>query len=164
MSENYYDGTSGTYPLSMPDTNSAYSVTLRPINETVSTPAMLRPSAITGDAYRVVSAFENREMAEVAEKLMRAIDQTLQIYEATGGNLDAIRPVRATLPEDGSIAMEWTNPDFRIGFNIETNPADSGWYLVTSQRLGEIGVHGQLASIEPASLASLAVNFLRANT
>ena len=66
--------------------------------------------------------------------------------------------------EDGSILIEWIFGDFRIGFNIEPNPNDSGWYLVSNKNLGEISASGYTSGIEIKNLILWLLNFILSNS
>jgi hypothetical protein len=66
-------------------------------------------------------------------------------------DLTDIPPICAHLSEDGSVLLEWIFSDFRIGFNIEPNPDESGWHLISNKRLGEIAVSKPL----PRNLARM---------
>ena len=54
------------------------------------------------------------------------------IEEKTGGH-GRIPPLNAYLDEDGSVLIKWSIGDFRIGFNIEPNIADSGWHMISNK-------------------------------
>lgn len=45
---------------------------------------------------------------------------------------------------DNSLLIEWNYNDFRIGFSIEPNIKESGWYLVSNENLGEYSESGVL--------------------
>jgi hypothetical protein len=91
------------------------------------------------------------------------IEEIVRALMATGVEVQNLPPVRASLEEDGSVLIEWMTQDFRLGFNIEPNPTDSGWYVVTSKRIGETGAHGFLSSTDKANLISLILRFIGSN-
>jgi hypothetical protein len=102
-------------------------------------------------------------MARTVKHLIDTIDEAVYAFVAVGDNIYALPPLRASLPEDGSVSLEWISPDFRLGFNIEPNPDDSSWYIVTSKRLGEIGAYGFLSGLNSRGLIYL-LNFVLANS
>ena len=64
------------------------------------------------------------------------------------------------LREDGSVLFEWILPNFRLGFGLEDDPSQSGWYLVSDQTLGSITAYGYLSATNRQSLFRWLVNFL----
>ena len=38
--------------------------------------------------------------------------------------------LHTTQADDGSVIVEWTFRDRRLGFSFEPNPEESGWYFV----------------------------------
>ena len=144
-----------------------YSVPVRPANVTVgsSRPGgyYLHPR-VTEQASEILPRISDKRMADTTKDLIDAIEETTYAFVAGGRDIEALPPVRATIPEDGSVFLEWTTPDFRLGFTIELDPNDSGWYVVTSKRLGEIGAYGLLSAVNSRSLVSFVVNFALANS
>jgi hypothetical protein len=164
MSEKYYGGTSGTYPMPVYEEGRSHRAFGDSFDETTGPHGQVRPTQVTRDAIATISGFANRQMADQAADLLYAIDHAVRALEAAGGDVSSLKPVRLTLPDDGSIAIEWRTPDFRIAFNIEVDIRESGWYAVFSRRLGNVGVHGELSSVRPGALASLAVGLMRTNS
>jgi len=91
-------------------------------------------------AEAVLARMQNRSVAEQAGRILAIIRAMVLRVQEDPEKPTAIPPVSAHLSEDGSVLLEWIFPDFRIGFNIEPNPADSGWHLVSNKRLGESAV------------------------
>jgi len=67
-------------------------------------------------------------------------------------------PLKFKWIDGESILIEWVFKDFRIGFTIESNINESGWYLVSNENLGEFSVSDNLYI---SDLESLLVNLLR---
>lgn len=44
--------------------------------------------------------------------------------------------------DDNSVLIEWIYKDFRIGFTIEPDIKDSGWYIISNKNLGEYSASG----------------------
>jgi len=60
--------------------------------------------------------------------------------------------LRASRPADGSLLMEWTFADRRLGFNIEPVRGESGWYYVFSRESGGESGSGLLSSLDAQAL------------
>lgn len=73
-------------------------------------------------------------------------------------------PVDNSLPplglaelDDGSVLLEWTFKDRRLGFTFETDPNDSGWYYVFSRGRSEHYESGTMDQLEIERLVSKAL-------
>ncbi|MBN2132807.1 MAG: hypothetical protein JW741_25125 [Sedimentisphaerales bacterium] len=97
-------------------------------------------------AKSIVSRIEDPCVAEQVERLLSVIHKLITAVRQVKADLPGIPPLHAYQSEDGSVFVEWIFPDFRIGFNIESNQEDSGWHLVSNERLGEVTASGQLTS------------------
>jgi len=102
-------------------------------------------------ATNVFAEIQNPVVAEQVRKILSTIQGMILRVEETHSEFADIPPVCAHLSEDGSVLLEWIFSDFRIGFNIEPDPNDSGWHLVSNKRLGEIAVSKPL----PRNLARM---------
>jgi len=52
--------------------------------------------------------------------------------------------LQSHLAPDGSVLMEWISSKYRLGFNIEIDPSESSWFLVSSEDIGGLSASGQL--------------------
>ena len=91
-------------------------------------------------AVNVFSDVKDPSVVEQARKILATIQGMILRVQQRRSDLTDIPPVCAHSSEDGSVLLEWIFSDFRIGFNIEPNPDDSGWHLVSNKKLGEIAV------------------------
>lgn len=98
-------------------------------------------------ARSIVSQVEDPAVARQVESLLSTIHSILERVQEEKGDLSHIPPIHAYVADDGSVLIEWIFPDFRVGFNIEPNPADSGWHLVSNKNLEEKTESGQLTSM-----------------
>lgn len=131
------------YPISFQLTNETIGGTLRthflPLPEDTSLVKL---------AWNTLHETQNEDIAERARMLLSMMIETINSFEHFGFNMDFLPSVRAFNVDDGSVLIEWIFTDFRIGFNIEPNPEDSSWYLVSNKKLGEIGASGYISSAE----------------
>jgi len=98
------------------------------------------------EARSIVSKIEDPCVAKQVERLLFVIHKLIEAVRQVRADLRDIPPLHAYQSEDSSVLVEWVFPDFRIGFNIESNQEDSGWHLVSNKRLGEVTASGQLTS------------------
>lgn len=111
-------------------------------------PFVLRgESDLVGSARKVISKVEDQSIVKQTESLLSTIQAIIQLLKKERPELNDIPPLHAHVDEDGSVLLEWIFPDFRIGFNIEPNPDDSGFHMLTNKKLGERTESGQLANM-----------------
>lgn len=91
----------------------------------------------------VIRHLDNAAMRSQASRVVEFFRRT-----AAGYNLQGTPPLRATLADDASLLIEWTFEDRRLGFNIEPNQDDSGWYFVSSKNAGGRCASGNLSVLD----------------
>lgn len=123
----------------------------------------LEDLSIVRSAWDTVRQTENQEIAQEARELLSIIREMITYSHQLGADLSHLPPLQAFNVDDGSILIEWIFSDFRIGFSIEPNSEDSGWYLVSNERLGEISAFGFTSSIDNNILVSWLLGFVLAN-
>ncbi len=109
---------------------------------------------------------QDSSVAEQVTGLVAAINRILCHVQQRCGDLIEIPQLRAHFEEDGSVSLEWIFPDFRIGFNIESNPDDSGWHLISNKKLGAIAMSQPLPKDFKNKSETIArlIEFILANT
>ncbi len=111
----------------------------------------------------ILDQIENPEVVKVTNKVLSIINELSLSFNYFGIDLGNIPPKHIFKTEDDAIIIEWTHSDFRVGFNIEQNQEDSGWYLITNERLGEISASGYITGIDIKSLTLWLYNFIISN-
>lgn len=112
-------------------------------------------------ARNIIPQIDNADVSKQVERLLSFIDKIVKIAEQEEVDLSHIPSLHAYIEEDGSVLLEWVFPDFRIGFNIESNPDNSGWHLVSNKKLGDITASGQLANM--GEITILLLDFILSN-
>ena len=112
-------------------------------------------------ARKIIPQIENAEVAKQVDRLLSFINKIVNIAEQKEVDLSHIPPLHAYVEEDGSVLLEWVFPNFRIGFNIESNPDNSGWHLVSNKKLGDMTASGQLANM--GEITILLLDFILSN-
>ena len=118
---------------------------------------------LTEQARALLPKIRDRGVADTTRQLIEVIEDVVSALAASGADVTNLPPVRASVSEAGSVLLEWTTTVFRLGFNIELDPQESGWYLATSKQLGFAG-HGFLSQMTKQTLVSLVLEFVRANS
>lgn len=164
----YYQETDSKIVLVLP--RDPFSLTIKPVNETTGSalhnyqfPA-LREHGLFRNAWRVVRQLHDREIAKNAEELLMAIQEIVISFQYSQFDLTSLPVLNAFKSDDGSVYFEWTSSDFRVGFSIETNPSESGWYLVSNKKLGEISASGYIMGIEIKNLIIWLLSFVISNS
>jgi hypothetical protein len=109
-------------------------------------------SSLVKQAWSVTRQTENGQVAYEARKLLQTIQEIIDSLEQVGVGLGFLPPLQAFNVDDGSVLIEWIFKDFRMGFTVEPNPEDSGWYLVSNRNLGEIGASGYTSNVDTKKL------------
>lgn len=99
-------------------------------------------------ARDVIPQIKNKTIAKQLDNILLTIHMMVQIAQQERPDIINIPPLLAHIGEDGAVTVEWIFPDFRVGFNIEPNPDDSGWHLVSNKKLNELNASGQLKDID----------------
>lgn len=102
------------------------------------------------EANRLVGRVEQR-LAELTQESV--VDQAKSLLGrlrrlATRMDLSELPPLRLSIDEDGAALVEWTLADRRLGFSLETDPVESGWYFATSPDHGSQMASGDLAYVD----------------
>jgi len=121
-------------------------------------------TAATRKAREAVTRVADRGIAANAEALIGAIETTLTRWAALGLDPGAVPELQVFLPEDGSILLEWGSPGYRVGFSLERNEAESGWYLVSTRELGQIGASGYMGHTAKDKLVQWLLDFIVTNS
>jgi hypothetical protein len=107
---------------------------------------------LTGMAAFVPS-IDDPQVADQTRRLFAMIREMVHLMEGKRPDINPIPPLNAVRLDDGSVLVEWTFPDFRVGFNIEHQPDDSGWHMMSTKRLGQLTASGQLMHMERVVLS-----------
>jgi len=100
------------------------------------------------EAKMVIPQITNRTVADQVKRLLFTIHLMIEIAKSKRPNLGNIPPLIAHTSEGDAVLIEWIFPDFRVGFNIELNPNESGWHLVSNKKLDEVTASGQLGDMD----------------
>jgi hypothetical protein len=101
-------------------------------------------SILLSKAWEVGSKAKNPSVAKQARSLILVLQNTINAFEKLGFEVGTAPSLKAYEAEDESILIEWIYPNFRIGFTIEPNPRESGWYLVANEKIGNRRASGHL--------------------
>ena len=117
-------------------------------------------SRLVKSALDALKNSTNRAVANEAEKLLFLLKEIVSSFQQLNFDLTFLPPIRAYNNDDGSILIEWVFKDYRIGFGVELNPADLGWYLVTKRELGEISASGYTSNTNLKTTILWLLNFI----
>jgi len=111
-------------------------------------------------AWDITRKTENPDVVREARKLLSIIKDMMAIFPQMGLDLIYLPRVNAFNLDDGSVLIEWKFNDFRIGFGVELNIEESGWYLVSNKNLGEISASGYITIKDVRGLVLWLFNFV----
>lgn len=113
------------------------------------------------EAQDIIPKIKNKIVAEQTEKLLLIIQKIVNHLKYSRPDLKDLPKLILNIEENGAASIEWIFPDFRIGFNLETNHEESGWHLISNKKLNEITMSGQLKNLD--STIPILVNFIVGN-
>lgn len=105
-------------------------------------------SKIIYPAKRIISKIDDPNIKEQSKKIISIIWNTLNTFQDVGVDINHLPPLRPSVFDDGSIVYELIFSNFRIGFSVDHDYANSGWYLVTKEDLGNINAEGYFKNID----------------
>jgi hypothetical protein len=111
-------------------------------------------------AWGIVYRVKDKELSKEAEHLLLIIHKNISYLQQRQIDLSYLPPLNAKETEDGSILFEFVHQDYRFGFIIGPKPSDSGWYLVTSKKMGGGNNSGFLSDVNIETLVSAFLNFI----
>jgi hypothetical protein len=101
----------------------------------------------TKKAKEIFSLINDKKVREKTKEIVSLIDSILQLIDEQRPNIRHMPLLNVYREEDDGVLLEWVFSDFRIGFNIEPNPEDSGWHLVTDKKLDGIAIAKHLTDL-----------------
>ena len=135
--------------ISVPTTDQSISfISAAPYDETtVGNPATSYPSSATGlsiieGAWHTIHQLDNANVVKEGERALTVIRDTASDYQRSGRDIAHLPPLRTFVSDDGSVLIEWIFSDFRVGFSLEPDPRESGWYLVSGKNLNSVEASG----------------------
>lgn len=101
----------------------------------------------TGLARARLGTVADKKIAEAATRVLDLLEAELESVDTSD-----LPPLWLVEGEYGSVSIEWMFPHFRLGFSIEPDEKDSGWFFVSDESAGSLNACGLLsdASIRPA--------------
>lgn len=102
----------------------------------------LAPADVTSSARAELPGLKNQEVAKRTREILDGIEAELRGYDTA-----ALPPVSISELEDESVLVEWVFDHFRTGFNLDVNPEESGYFLISDRLAGEIRNSGYLKGL-----------------
>ncbi len=114
---------------------------------------VLENSKLLGELWLIIEKMENIETRNRACELLNSFPEILSLAKRLGIDISYLPKIKAFLnTNDGSLLVEWIFSDFRIGFTLETDDLESGWYLVSNSNLGSMNASGDISKVELGGL------------
>jgi len=121
-------------------------------------------SGLDSSVWRAIYQANNQQVTREAERLVSIAQELIATLKQVGLDVARLPPLRGFNVDDGSILFEWISDNYRIGFSIEPDPKDSGWYLVSNENLGDVSASGHTSAIHSEKLVMWLLFFALANS
>jgi len=95
---------------------------------------------------QIIPQIDDSGLKHQVEHIKYIISCALEITQQLKGNIP-IPPLHVS-KEENSVLIEWIFPDFRVTFNIETNPENSGIHIISGKGLDEFIYSESLKNIQ----------------
>ena len=113
---------------------------------------------LISNAWDVAVNHSNQNIVSNSKKLLLTIQKTVSIFQLYKFEIGNLPKLHAFIEEDGSLLIEWTFGQFRIGFNFDNENSDSSWYFVSLENIGNINAYGSLSDVNEKTIFWL-INF-----
>ena len=123
-----------------------------------------RSNRIIRRAWDIVNKSDKNKIRENGKELLLKISELLNVVKRAGYEIKHIKELGAMQLEDGSILIEWIFKNYRIGFNIEEDANECGWYLVTNKYMGNRSWSGLLKEENEKNRLMTILGYLIANS
>jgi len=104
-------------------------------------------SSLVREAWETSSKARNQKVGKQARTLLSLIQEVIGSFELSGFDLGSLPPFKAFEAEDESVYLEWIFEHARVGFALDPNPEQSGWFLVSDRTLGNANAAGLLSGL-----------------
>ncbi len=98
---------------------------------------------VTQLARVTLESTSNREVAKRAIIILDIIENQLQSFD-----ISTLPPIRIAELEDERVIIEWIFENFRMGFNLELDDDESGYFQISDKSAGEIRSSGYLKGLK----------------
>jgi hypothetical protein len=119
---------------------------------------------ILREVNSIIAKIHNPNVKKNIDEFINILQGVLLEVRHSISNSSNLPPLKFRLHEDDSVLIEWIFNDFRIGFSIEPNNDDSGWYLVSNDNLNEESKSGHLKLELLAPLFTKLLTFALSNS
>jgi hypothetical protein len=123
-----------------------------------------RSNLLTAEAWKTLVNTPDPQLASNAESLLREVEVAIEGLGRAGYDSWNLPILRAFAPQDNSLIFEWTSSKFRVGLSIERDPNESGWYVVSTRDLHQLGASGHLAPDQKSRLVPWLLRFVADNS
>jgi hypothetical protein len=115
-------------------------------------------------AYCKALTIDNNTIREQAISVLKRINGLLDNYIRLDFRIGELPELVGYTVADGSFTIEWIFEDFRIGFNIENDPTESGFHLVSKESLNSVHSYGSLINGNTDNIFVWLLNFALMNS
>lgn len=115
------------------------------------------------NALREISKINDPGVAKQARWLIDSIAAYSAPY-VFGAKSPTLPALNAYTLDDGSLCLEWATSDYRVGFGIEREPSESGWYFVSGDKFGNLNTSGQFDKSEESLIVYALVSLVLSNS
>lgn len=113
-------------------------------------------SRVSGNVFEVIDMIKDTDVAREAARTIRSVIDCAALH----GNVN-FPPMAATQDADGVMSVEWIFSQSRIGLVFDSDPAHSGWYIVSTNDAENIYSVGGMDTLDVSHLVDAALRAAR---
>ena len=91
-----------------------------------------------------IKALKDEQIKKMVIEFVNTFYNTLNLANKYRNISNVLPAISLNENDDDSVLLEWNFKNFRIGFQIDKEPDDSYWFLVTNKNLEEFNVSGDI--------------------
>jgi len=119
---------------------------------------------IIGPVIRELSQSTSQTVATRVRRLVNAVGQEVLRLSESGYDIGNLPPLHGTALDGGSFLIEWLASDYRVGFVLDPDPAETMWYLLVKGGSAESSRSGSLDSDEEMTVVSSLVSYVASHS
>lgn len=99
---------------------------------------------VIAKAERFVETLPEGDLKRNAKEFLFSLRKVFHVVDESGVDMSMLPALEATCPDDHSIVYEWAYDDCRLGFEVESDPTQSYWYVMTTPESGAVRASGDI--------------------
>lgn len=170
MADSHPNTTTSVGSMNQVDTNISFTAPYETGDYTMGSPleenylSLGSSNLLTSEAWKTLVNTPDPQLAANAQSLLQEVEVAIEGLKLTGYDTWSLPRLQAFTPQDNSLIFEWSSPKFRVGLSVERDANESGWYVVSTRDLQQLGASGHLPEDQKSMLVPWLLHFVADNS